>query len=264
MEYGRLEDTRGRRNRKRIVGNVLMLAGILLMGAHIYTVAAVHKVEPKSYYYKEDSNVVAVDVTTIKVEHPSVLLVNKDHALPTDYVPSDLVEPDVAFAASAAEERRKMDRTAATALEELFAAGEADGVHLVGVSGFRSYATQNALYYRSLRRNGYAYASIYSAQAGKSEHQTGLAIDLSCAQLGNQLYTRFCETPEGIWLAEHCTEYGFIIRYPKDKTDITGYAYEPWHIRYVGVTVAQYLKANDLTLDEYVGAQDYETYYNLQ
>lgn len=97
---------------------------------------------------------------------------------------------------------------------------------------------------------GQAATDRFSARPGHSEHHTGLAIDL------NSLKTAFGETPEGKWLAEHCAEYGFILRYPKDSEEITGYIYEPWHIRYVGVEFAQELYLGDgdfLTLEEYFG-----------
>lgn len=262
--------TRVRRRRKRRRKKaaytglfILLFLAVMAMITHCIFLLHGHSVLSKSYYYNKESNIVMGDIVSIKVENPKVLLVNKEHELPADYVPENLVMPDVEFAANAAEERRYMDETASEALEELFAGAKEDGVELVGVSGYRSYNTQSSIYYRNLRRNGYGYTSIYSAQPGKSEHQTGLAIDVSCAEIGYQLYSRFAQTKEGIWLQEHCEEYGFIIRYPENKTDITGYAYEPWHIRYVGVKVAQYLKLHDITLDEYSKAMGYEEFYDV-
>lgn len=249
---------------KRYIVEGILAILIVLTAGDIISNLTVHSAFSKSYYYSDDSNIGMGERMTVKAQTPKVLLVNKEHVLPADYVPENLVMPDVVFAANTADERRKMEPQAAEALEELFAAGQQDGVQLVGVSGFRSYSTQSSLYYRSIRRNGYNYASVYSAQPGKSEHQTGLAIDVSCAEVGYELYSRFAQTKEGIWLAEHCEEYGFIIRYPEGKTDITGYAYEPWHIRYVGTAVAQYLRAHDMTLDEYCGAMPYESYYGLK
>ena len=98
---------------------------------------------------------------------------------------------------------------------------------------------------------GADYTNRYSAKPGYSEHQTGLSIDVSASSIGNRLSESFGSTDEGIWLAAHAHEYGFIIRYPKDKASITGYAYEPWHIRYVGIELATYLYENNLTLEEY-------------
>ena len=88
---------------------------------------------------------------------------------------------------------------------------------------------------------------------GSSEHQTGLTIDVSAKSVGYRLDQSFGDTKEGKWLAKHCHEYGFIIRYPYGKEKITGYSYEPWHIRYVGISIAGYLYKNDLTLEEYYG-----------
>ena len=151
-----------------------------------------------------------------------------------------------------------MTKTAALALEELFDQADKDGIKLYGVSGYRSYTTQQFVYQNNINRFGMANAEIYSAKPGASEHQTGLAVDVSCASMGSSLSAGFAQTKEGIWLAEHCANYGFIIRYPMDRTDITGYGYEPWHIRYVGKEVAKYLTENDLVLEEYEGAKSYE------
>ena len=87
--------------------------------------------------------------------------------------------------------------------------------------------------------------------AGTSEHQTGLAIDISCPTMNGILTDKFGETKEGKWVAENSYKYGFIVRYPKNKSNITGYGYEPWHIRYVGTELAKYLFDNNITLDEY-------------
>lgn len=241
-----------------------MLAAVILSGMVLYTGISFinanisHNAVPKSYYSSNQTNRSMGEVMQVKAETmPEVLLVNKEHELPKDYVPKDLVAPKVRFNANKGEEKTFLSETAAHALEQLFAGADADGIKLYGVSGYRSYQTQYGLYYRQIYRNGQTYADLYSARPGKSEHQTGMAIDLSCASLGGTLVTRFASTPEGIWLAEHCTEYGFIIRYPEGKTEITGYAYEPWHIRYVGKSVAKYLKEKDITLDQYKKAVSY-------
>lgn len=220
-----------------------------------------HDVYSLSYHYNEKENFKLGESVEIKVEHPKVLLVNKEHTLPSDYVPANLTAPNVPFMAGANEEKRLMETTAAKALEELFAAAEKDGIHMMGISAYRSYTTQNGIYHSNLANKGYAFASVFSAEAGKSEHQTGLAIDVSAASVGYVLSARFSYSEEGIWLKEHCTDYGFIIRYPEGKTDITGYTFEPWHIRYVGVDVAKYVTEQGITLDQYEGAVDYEEYF---
>ncbi len=179
------------------------------------------------------------------------VLVNKEHALEEDYVPEQLVYPDIPFADYSFYEKRKMDVYAAVWLEKLFAAAREDGISLAGVSGYRSYATQTAVYQNKVSSNGQAYADMYSARPGNSEHQTGYAIDVSGASVGYALYTSFGESMEGKWLAEHAHKYGYIIRYQEDKTEITGYAYEPWHIRFVGKKLAKYLHRHNLTMEEY-------------
>jgi D-alanyl-D-alanine carboxypeptidase len=142
---------------------------------------------------------------------------------------------------------------AARALEQLFAKADEAGITLYGVSGYRSYVTQKAIFNNNVRTQGYTQARRYSAFPGTSEHQTGLSIDVSSASAGYALEEKFGTTPEGKWLQAHCAESGFIIRYPKGKEGITGYAYEPWHIRFVGVTIATEIMSQSLTLEEYFG-----------
>lgn len=181
-----------------------------------------------------------------------LVLVNKTRKLPDGYRPPDLVQPDVPFVPTAPAERRLMRREAARALEELFAAAGRAGLDLKAVSGFRSYETQAALYAYYVRTEGEQHASQFSARPGHSEHQTGLAMDVSSGAVGYALEPSFADTKEGRWLAAHAAEFGFIIRYPKGKEAMTGYAYEPWHIRYVGRDAARAIAASGLTLEEYV------------
>ena len=262
-----MQEERKKRNRKQLGNKVNKALFLLSSVACLATACSIvnanvkHTAYPKSYYSSNTDNISAGEYMQVKSEYAKVLLVNKEHALPMDYVPKKLVVPQVSFDAAQGEEKTYMEEEAASALEKLFAAAQEEQIALCGVSGYRSYNTQNELYYRSVYRNGLAYASIYSAQPGNSEHQTGLAIDVSCAEVGYSLVTKFAETKEGIWLAEHCSEYGFIVRYPEGKTDITGYAYEPWHIRYVGVRAAKYLKEHDITLDQYPGALSFASYF---
>ena len=126
-----------------------------------------------------------------------------------------------------------------------------DGYTLKIVSGFRSFETQYVIYWRYVRNDGQKAADTYSARPGHSEHQTGLAMDL------NSLKSAFGDTPEGKWLAAHCHEYGFILRYPQGKQNITGYKYESWHIRYVGTDMSYAIHNSGLTLEEYFGIDSY-------
>ncbi|NLP34073.1 MAG: M15 family metallopeptidase [Clostridiales bacterium] len=185
------------------------------------------------------------DITSITV------FINKEYALPKDYVPEDMVIPNVLFNLKYHDERKLMRPEAAAALEDLFDAAKADGYTLYGISAYRSYDRQRKIFINNIVKKGKNHTLKYSAVPGTSEHQSGLAIDVSTKSLGFKLIEAFADSPEGIWLANNAHRFGYIIRYPKDKLEITGYAYEPWHIRYVGKDLANYLYTNDLTLDEY-------------
>ncbi len=125
------------------------------------------------------------------------------------------------------------------------------GLKLKFSSGFRSYNDQYIIYNNYVARDGQAAADTYSARAGFSEHQSGLAIDV------NSIDHSFDGTPEAIWLENHCHEYGFIIRYPQGKENITGYQYESWHIRYLGTDLSYPVHSSGLTLEEYFGIDSY-------
>lgn len=211
----------------------------------------------------DDDNSKPVD-TDLPIEEPFIpatemdldpasitVFVNKEFALPKDYKPEDLVIPDIHFDLTYYDERTLMREEAAEAIERLFIAGQNEGYELSGVSGYRSYTRQKKIFTTNILTKGKEHTLKYSAVPGTSEHQTGLTMDVSCEALGYDLSSKLGEIPEGIWLAENAHRFGFIIRYPKDKAEITGYAYEPWHIRYVGRGLANYLYENDLTLEEY-------------
>lgn len=169
-----------------------------------------------------------------------ILIANKSYGLPASYNPGGLTNDTY------------------NAFQELAQGAANDGLSIYISSGFRSYELQESIYNGYVNTNGQATADTFSARPGYSEHQTGLAIDV------NEISDAFIGTPEAIWLEEHCIEYGFIIRYPQGKQDVTGYKYEPWHIRYVGKDVAQAvhdaaIAAGDpyLTLEEYLGIDSY-------
>ena len=119
------------------------------------------------------------------------------------------------------------------------------------MSAYRSYRTQQSLYTYWVNARGTAYASMYVARAGHSEHQTGLAVDMTSQRMQLGLATSFDQTPEGRWMLANAHRYGFIIRYPKGKEAVTGYNYEPWHLRYVGVKEATTMKQNNWTFEEW-------------
>ena len=167
-----------------------------------------------------------------------LILVNKQNRAPA--VPIALVKPDVPPTREALSENIYMRPEAAQALEALFDAALEDGVKLYATSGFRSYSTQKAIFERKLENMSEKAANASVAKPGYSEHQTGLAMDVEG------------HSSLGSGLVQNCHEYGYIIRYPKGKTDITGYIYEPWHIRYVGKEAAAEIAALDVTFEEYI------------
>ena len=179
------------------------------------------------------------------------ILVNKTNRLPEDYVPLDLREVRIPFDASPHDPKRWMREEAAKAAEALFARAAAAGITLYGISGYRSYERQAQIVSDRLKEAGPAHVGKYIAPAGGSEHQTGLALDVSCEASGLDLEDGFADTQEGKWLKRYAPLYGFILRYPRHKEKITGYAWEPWHIRYVTKPLSMYLTKTDLTLEEY-------------
>jgi len=184
------------------------------------------------------------------------VLVNKQRNLPSDYEPKDLVVPDVPFSFSGNSPKKQMRKEAASALEKLFKAASEDGIKLKAVSGYRSYSTQKSIFESNVKRKGEKVANRTSARPGQSEHQTGLAMDISSASVSYGLEESFGDTKEGQWLAKYASEYGFIIRYPKGKEGITGYSYEPWHVRYVGKIVAKDVTRKEVTLEQYFEAAE--------
>ena len=173
------------------------------------------------------------------------VLVNKQHPLkPQSYVPANLKTVGSV----------KMRGDAAYNLEKMLAAAKAAGAPLNTRSGYRSYDTQKVTYQKWVNTLGAAKANLYSAKPGQSEHQTGLAIDLASATGNCQaLSSCMANTPGGKWLVKHSYEYGFILRYEKGQTDITGYNYEPWHFRFVGIDVAKDYHAKGFhTYEEYL------------
>jgi D-alanyl-D-alanine carboxypeptidase len=195
----------------------------------------------------------ASEVLTIQNPANVAAMVNQKNVLPSDYEPKDLVKPNVKFSFAEDIEKRYMRKEAADALEELFKAAKENGYDLFAVSGYRSYKRQEEILNNAIQADGEEKAKSSVAIPGQSDHQTGLAMDISSPSLGYGLDQSFGDTPEGKWVAEHAQEFGFVIRYPKGKEDITGIIYEPWHLRYVGKTVAEEVAKNGLTLEEYYG-----------
>jgi D-alanyl-D-alanine carboxypeptidase len=182
------------------------------------------------------------------------VLVNKKHPLqPKTYVPAQLAVPDLPFRSNITDDEKQVASVITQPLKNLVTAAQKDNIMLNVQSGYRSYQAQSKLYAQFVALQGKHQADIYSAQAGYSEHQTGLAVDMgTVGDTGCNVRDCFATTPEANWLATHAYKYGFIIRYPKDKQRVTGYGYEPWHIRYVGTSLANTLHAkSSTTLEDY-------------
>ena len=136
-------------------------------------------------------------------------------------------------------------------LKEMFKDAKTENINLSITSGYRSYQYQKTLFNNYAARDGIEAASRYSARPGQSEHQTGLALDLSSQSGKCTLSTCFKDTDEGKWLKENAWKYGFVLRYPEGKEEITGYMFEPWHFRYVGKKEAKKIQDSGLTIEEY-------------
>ena len=172
-------------------------------------------------------------VTYLRISGQDMILCNKEYTVPEDYGDG-------------------LTSACETAIGDMFSTAAQDGIDLSVGSGYRSYSLQQQIHANCVSAYGDEYANTVSAEAGHSEHQLGLAIDVQGTH-GGYLQTAFEDTPEFAWLQQHAVEYGFILRYPKDKTWATGYAYEPWHYRYVGSALAQILTQSGLTVEEYAG-----------
>ena len=187
------------------------------------------------------------------LDDPSSLwvVVDKTRPLnPIDYAPTDLVDVPVPHVWSP-----QLRREASEATVALFAAFTAEtGLALQSQSSYRSHDTQVDVYNRDVADNGQAFADTSTARPGTSEHQTGLAIDISALPGNCSLDACFGGTPQGQWLAGNAWRFGFLLRYPADKVAITGYGYEPWHFRYIGPELATEMHdTGTATLEEFFG-----------
>ena len=191
------------------------------------------------------------------------VVVNKQRPLsPKDYAPTDLVIPDVPLRSNITNTEKHVRKPTAEALKTMVDAAKASGINLNLQSGYRSYNFQSTLYNSYVAQQGQTAADTQSARAGYSEHQTGLAADLGgTSNPSCNVADCFATTPEGLWLAANAYHYGFIIRYPADKQAVTGYIYEPWHVRYVGTELSNELhKQSVTTLEEFFNLPSAPTY----
>ena len=175
--------------------------------------------------------------------------VDKQHRLDADCEPGDLVALPARFLAADGQQLRA---EAAAAMVELLEAALADGHELFVLSAYRSYELQRQVFQWHVDTYGREEAERVSARPGHSEHQLGTAADVTSRSVGLELVKAFGDTPEGRWVAENAHRFGFIVSYPEGQEAVTGYDYEPWHLRYVGKSVAREVVASGLTLHEFL------------
>ncbi|MEG1583975.1 MAG: M15 family metallopeptidase, partial [Anaerovorax sp.] len=168
-----------------------------------------------------------------------------------NYRPEDLA-PIKYYAEDRTPGARFMRQEAAEHFHGMVEAAEKNGISVVMTTAYRDYDFQKTLYDNYVSNEGQAEADKFSAKPGQSEHQTGLAVDVTSASVGYALTYEFGQSQEGKWLAEHAHEFGFILRFPEDKREITGYNYEPWHFRYVGQDIAREIYKEKITLEEFI------------
>lgn len=180
----------------------------------------------------------------------TLLLIKKGFVLPKDYEPENLVVPNIPIAPD--NDHNKLRKDAAKALEEMNKDALKEDYHLVLNSGYRSYDEQVEIYNDYFKRYDEVTASGLVAKPGSSEHQLGLGVDLTSQSVIDKKRMVFGDTDEYKWVAKNAYKYGFILRYPKNRSDITGTANEPWHLRYVGKTAAKIIYDNNWTLEEYI------------
>lgn len=244
---------------------IIVILAVVLAGFGIYQLTATknsatndisNSQKGQNDHQNDDKTALNFDKTRYSQTDPTSIwvIVNKKHSLsPKTYIPSDLVVPDVRVRVPG-NSSMQVRQVTAKALEELITDAKAQGINLELSSGYRSYSFQVSLYGSYVNSDGQAAADRVSARPGYSEHQTGLAADLDDLTHKCHLETCFGDLPEGKWLAAHAYEYGFVIRYPKDKESVTGYAYEPWHLRYVGIPAATEMHSQRVeTLEEFFG-----------
>ena len=224
--------------RRKIIIFIVVVILAIISGVILAKKRAEAPSSPAKYDSSEQTsndNGIEQDLSEYTIDNQNSIyyIVNKQRALPSGFVPQNLV--------TVGNERLRSD--AATTLNTLLSVAKKEGVSLRLISGYRSYVEQQRVYSGYVKSDGQAKADTYSARPGHSEHQTGLAIDVGSGSCDLQIC--FGDSKAGKWLADHAHEYGFIIRYGRSQENLTGYQYEPWHLRYVGVELASKLHASD-------------------
>lgn len=242
------------RSRKNmfLIGAPLLLLGLLIIGNSEGARDSFSRMQ-----FGRTRSTESFNKQRLSVDEASSLwvVVNKKRPLqPIDYVPSNLVVPNVPLRFAKDFEEMKLRSDAAKALEEMTAVAKSENVNLMLASGYRSYTLQTTVYNNFVGNQGQETADTQSARPGFSEHQTGLAVDIGPTDRSCEIEDCFAETKEGKWLAANANRFGFIIRYQPNEQATVGYKYEPWHFRYVGRELALELKNQDNpNLEDYFG-----------
>lgn len=246
--------------KKRLMKKFIMTAAFIIAIGFVLTNGSASEeviIEEKVWDQEFEKREV-VETVELLADFPSTLsneeslsylaLVNRYFRLADDFKPSDLSIVNV----ESLNGEHLLRIAAARAAEELFSEAKEAGHVLLATSGFRSFATQESTHNHWINVLGLEEAMRVSAKPGHSEHQLGLALDLSTHDLGGYLSVDFSLTPEGIWVKNNAHRFGFIIRYPQNREADTGFSYEPWHIRYVGVEAATEMFNNGQILEEFL------------
>lgn len=196
------------------------------------------------FFYDDNDEEFYTNIKEIKEPNNITVLVNKNNILPKTYIPNDLRLINNRYAYS----NKYLREEAAINFENLSADAKVLGYRIIATSAFRDYEYQEKLFNEYTNSKGLEYALLCSAKPGHSEHQTGLAVDVEGS---NKDYDEFEKAIEFNWMKENAHKYGFILRYPKGKEYITGFKYEPWHYRYVGIKHATNIYNQNITLEEY-------------
>lgn len=251
---------------------LVVVAAIVLIGAVIYFNRSRKDLSQNSAAYSQGSQSVTnqptdsqpsqINKDQYSLDKPDSIwvVVNKQRPLSVGYVPSELVAPTGPLRLGREAEEMKLKATVAKSVDTMFSDAKAAGLNLLFVSGYRSEALQKTVYNGYVAQKGQALADTDSARPGHSEHQTGLAFDLGRTDRKCELQACFADTPEGKWIAANAHKYGFVVRYLPNKQLVTGYVYEPWHLRYVGKELATELYQKNVILEEFFGlpaAPDY-------
>lgn len=188
------------------------------------------------------------------------VVINKARKLPSDYAPAGLSAPSIKLRLPSSDPEMSLRHDSGAALAQLFEAAKAKNLQLMLASGYRSYDAQQTVYISEVVSNGQSQADKESARPGYSEHQSGLAADIEPADRSCELQLCFADTTEGKWLDQNSYKFGYVIRYQKNHEQLTGYAYEPWHIRFVGKELAAELHKSNTTMEQFFGLPTYTDY----